>query len=320
VSEEQIPEGAPGPKKAPPVALVGAGVAIAASLVAIFVATNNSQNDEANAPATIVGTEPAPDEMAQIQFGANGQTTAPTPPVTPDPNAPTASADGSLAYADESISFSAAFPPGPADDPVLTYLRTDAESYFRKLKANAVTDAADRKQNGAPAMPWELQIEWKYVAKAGGIVSLVGTAYEFTGGAHGMTFTDTHIARAATGEQLSLETMLNPGITPSPAITIAVCEALKAEKVKRMGSPTVYDEPIVCAGANTNIKIEEAKFALAPSSEPDRFGGLFVYYEPYAVGAYAEGSYQLAVPQEVFAEDMRPEFRKLFSGKLAGTP
>lgn len=315
--EQQTPAGEPAPKKAAPVALIGAGVAIAASLIAIFVATNNSSNEEANSPATVVGTEPAPgDQTAQIQFGANGQTTAPVPPATRETGAPTASGDGSLVFADQTISFSAAIPPGPADDPVLTYLRTDAETYFRKLKANAITDAADRKQNGAPAMPWELKIDWKYTAKASGIVSLVGTAYEFTGGAHGMTFTDTYIARADTGEQLSLESMLNPGLSPSPAITIAVCEALKAEKIKRMGSATIYDEPIVCAGTNTNIKIEEARFALAPSSEPDRFGGLLVYYEPYAVGAYAEGSYELAIPQEVFAEDMRKEFQSMFSGTL----
>jgi hypothetical protein len=314
LTEQPKPEG-----KKPPIAMIGAGVAIGASLLTVFIATGNRKADDANAPAEIVATEPADDQVAQIQFGQNGQTTPPPVPATPDPGAAVANSDGSLAFADDTIEFGAAIPPGPATDPVLTYLRTDAQAYFAKYKANALTDAEDRKKTGAPAMPWEVKIDWKYTAKAGNIVSLVGTAYEFTGGAHGMTYTDTHIARADTGEQLTVESMLQSGAI-SPAIIIGVCEALKTVKLKNMGSATIYDEPITCAGANTNIKIEEAKFALAPSSEPEKFGGLFVYYDPYAVGSYSEGSYSLALPNEVFAQDLRPEYKALFGGKLSGEP
>jgi hypothetical protein len=315
LTEQPKPEG----KKPPPVAMIGAGVAIGASLLTVFIATGNRKADDANAPAEIVATEPADDQVAQIQFGQNGQTTPPPVPVTPDPGAAVATADGSLAFADDTIEFGAAIPPGPATDPVLTYLRTDAQAYFAKYKANALADAEDRKKTGAPAMPWEVKIDWKYTAKAGNIVSLVGTAYEFTGGAHGMTYTDTHIAKADTGEQITVESMLQSGAI-SPAIIIGVCEALKTVKLKNMGSATIYDEPITCAGINTNIKIEEAKFALAPSSELDKFGGLFVYYDPYAVGSYSEGSYSLALPNEVFAQDLRPEYKTLFGGKLSGQP
>jgi hypothetical protein len=42
---------------------------------------------------------------------------------------------------------------------------------------------------------------------------------------------------------------------------------------------------------------------------------VYGYYEPYAVGAYAEGPYILTVQQEVFAEDLRPEFKALFGGE-----
>ena len=39
-----------------------------------------------------------------------------------------------------------------------------------------------------------------------------------------------------------------------------------------------------------------------------------MYYEAYEVGSYAEGSYEFVVQQEVFAEDLRPEFKPLFGG------
>jgi len=315
LTEEPKPEG----KKSPPAAMIGAGVAIGASLLTVFIATGNRNDDEAPPPAQAIAADPADDQTAQIQFGQNGQTTPPPVPTTPDPGAPVADADGALAFADDTINFSAAIPPGPATDPVLTYLRTDALAYFAKYKANARTDAEDRSKQGATAMPWEVMIEWKYTAKAGDIVSLVGTAYEFTGGAHGMTYTDTHIAKADTGEQLTIESMLQSGAL-SPAITIGVCEALKKVKLENIGSATIYDEPIVCAGANTNIKVEEAKFALAPSTEANKLGGLFVYYDPYEVGSYAEGSYPMTLPSEVFAEDLRPEYKAMFGGKPTGEP
>jgi hypothetical protein len=315
LTDEPKPEG----KKTPPVAMIGAGVAIGASLLTVFIATGNRDKDEPAAPAQAAAADPADDQTAQIQFGQNGQTTPPPAPATPDPGAPVANAEGALAFADDTISFSAAIPPGPASDPVLNYLRTDALAYFAKYKANARTDAEDRKKQGAMAMPWEVQIVWKYTAKAGDILSLVGTAYEFTGGAHGMTYTDTHIAKAATGEQITIESMLTSGAI-SPAMVIGVCEALKKVKLQKIGSATIYDEPIVCAGTQTNIKLEEAKIALAPSVEANKFGGLFVYYDAYAVGSYAEGSYSLVLPHEIFAEDLRPEYKAMFGGKVSAEP
>ena len=106
--------------------------------------------------------------------------------------------------------------------------------------------------------------------------------------------------------------MLKGGLTP--AVVIAICEALKVEKKKRTDSETIYDEPIVCAGPNGNVKIEKAKLALAPSNQSGKFGGMQVYYEAYEVGSYAEGSYEFVVQQEVFAEDLQPEFKPLFGG------
>jgi hypothetical protein len=47
---------------------------------------------------------------------------------------------------------------------------------------------------------------------------------------------------------------------------------------------------------------------------------VFVYYDAYAVGSYAEGSYALALPHEIFMEDLRPEYKARFGGKLAGEP
>ena len=53
---------------------------------------------------------------------------------------------------------------------------------------------------------------------------------------------------------------------------------------------------------------------LAGSTVDGHFGGVIVYYAPYAIGSYAEGSYQATIPQTLFREDLRPLFRDLFAG------
>lgn len=303
-------------KKVNPVFFAGPAIAIFGGLTAVFISTSNNDKGP-DAPAQQV-EQPAgaDDSLAQpAQFGQADPAT-PEPPMPPADTNTAVSPDGSaVAFADESLDFSAALPPGAANDPVLSDIRKHAQNYLarKKTEARKAYDELKAQGGGSPvAFPWEVMIKWDYTAKAGDIVSLFGSSYEFTGGAHGMAFFDTHIART-NGEKLTVDGMMQRGL--SPAAIIAVCEALKTEKQERTGSPTIYDEPIVCAGPNTNMKIEEAKLTLAPSDQPNKFGGIQVYWQAYAIGAYAEGSYEVVIQQEVFAEDLKPEFKPLFGGK-----
>lgn len=238
-----------------------------------------------------------------------------------DPQVQTASAPkgddiplGDIVFKDAALEFTAVFPPASAASPALVDIRTDANDYLKRVRFNARDAYQQAKRSGETPRPWIVKIKWDYTAKAGDIISLVGTASEDTGGAHPRPMIDTHIARAKTGQPIKFNDMLRGDRQPSPALTIAVCEALKAEKTKRIKSPTIFDEPIVCVGRDSNAKVEQAKFALAPSDQPNHFGGVYVFYAPYDVGAYAEGSYELAVQQELFAEDLRPDFKPLFGG------
>lgn len=288
--------------------LVAGGVGIAALTM-----MGNQGNNALGDPAAVSDTDPT----LAVQSAPTADPAAPVAPLTPmQPGTATLSPDGSVSFIDESLTFSAVMPKGAVNDPIVRKLQADAQAYLDKKKVEARADFDERKKQGAMELSWEVEQEWKYSATAGGIASLVGTNYEFTGGAHGMNATDTKIVRADTGEELSLAKMLLTDRSPSPAITIAICEGLKAAKIKAIQSATIFDEPITCAGPNANVKIEDARIALAPSTEAGKFGGLFVYYDPYAVGSYAEGPYALTVTQAVFAEDMRPAFKALFGGAI----
>ncbi len=310
MADEQTPSSK---KRVNPVFFVGPAVAIIAGVSAVFISASNRDKQEPAAP--VEAAQPsATDPVAQpAQFGQTDPN-APQPPTPPADTNSAVSPDGaSVAFSDESLTYSAALPPGPMDDPNLTSLRKDAQNYLatKKAEARSQYDEFKKQGDGPPAWPWEVMIKWDYTAKAGDIVSLFGTSYEFTGGAHGMTRFDTLIARTS-GAKLTVDSMLQGGL--SPAIIIAMCEALKVEKKKRIDTPTIFDEPIVCAGPDANVKIDRAKLVLAPSDKASKFGGLYAYYEPYEVGAYAEGSYAITIPQEIFAQDLKPEFKPLFAG------
>ncbi len=299
-------------RKRSPIPIIVVVVALLIAAAAAIWLTR-PQGADANAPPPEMGPDTGSLSPAAPATASQLATTAAA--ATADPLVSTASAGpATVAFEDESLSFSVSLPAGPANDPALVYLREDSENYLAKVKANARADFDRLKKTGVKPEPWEVRVKWNYTAKAGGIVSLAGEASEYNGGAHPMLMFDTYIGRN-TGEKLEIDDMLILKRSPSPAMTIAICEALKVAKTSKIKSPTIFDEPIVCVGPDANAKTDVAEIALAPSNHPDRFGGVYAYYEPYAVGAYSEGPYRLTVQQEIFAEDLRPEFKKLFAGE-----
>ncbi len=206
------------------------------------------------------------------------------------------------------LTFSATFPDDEALRSVASALRTETNTYLQRLEADA-------RESSSTAMPqWEVNIQWRPISSAGGFASLIGRSLEYRGGAHPVQLVDTKLMRIADGEEIQQADMFTGRYWPTPAVTIAVCEELKTAKSANIGSATIFDEPIVCAGPRNNIKLDEAKFAFAASRTGDTFGGIHVFYQPYVVGSYAEGAYELTIPAEVFQGDLKKEYATLFSG------
>lgn len=173
-------EATPGGKKkaVPPVALAGGAVAIGAALYLVFSGKDADKAD--TTPATPQATveqsaDPNSPSVQTAQFGQSDPN-APAPPVPPSPDGASATSPDSAAvsFADESITYSAAFPRGPSDDPNLAYLRNDALSYLagKKTDARATYDEFKAAGDIPAGYPWEVTIKWDYTAKAGDVVSL----------------------------------------------------------------------------------------------------------------------------------------------------
>jgi hypothetical protein len=296
--------------------LVGAAVAIIALLIGVSVifGMTNQHKPAKDPPTSIVGPDTAqttPDVATPPTQTAQNDPAAPTDPTA----APASVGPIDVTFQDEALKFKAELPAGPANDPVLTYLRDDAQRTLSRLKANSRAEFEREKRKGQSPPPWDVKIRWKYTARAGNLVSLAGEESEFNGGAHPNLHFDSHIAPAAGGKSIKVADMMQTDRSPSPAMIVGICEALKGAKLDRIHATTIFDDPIVCAGPNANAKTEAAVIALAPSNEPDKFGGVYVYYPPYSVGSNAEGAYRLTVQQGVFAQDLKPDYKVLFAGR-----
>lgn len=286
------------------------GVAIIG--IAIYLTANMSKGtgETGKAPAgNILGPE-----TVQNGTTTTGQQTAFNTPVSDPAPDPKAVATPPIEFKSDFMTFKAKLPNGAPGDPVVAYLVKDTNDYLAKKRADAEAALKDAKAKKLNAIPWEFEVNWDWTAKAGGLVSAAGTSSEFEGGAHGLVLYDTLIARAASGEKIDFNSMFVSDKSPSPAVQIGICEGLKKAKTARTNAPTIYDDPIVCAGPKANAHTDKTKIALAPSNQPGKFGGIWVYYPLYEVGPYAEGSYAFEVQQSVFAEDLKPEYKALFGG------
>ena len=145
----------------------------------------------------------------------------------------------------------------------------------RRPKRAAPTTTSRRPAAAHPPSVGSM-INWEYTAKAGDIVSLFGTSYEFTGGAHGMTLRHPHRAHKRRAAELR-QPCWQRGL--SPAIVIAMCEALKKVKLERIGRR--HDLRRADRLRRPERQREDRGSedrALAPSDQAGKFGGIYVYY------------------------------------------
>lgn len=241
--------------------------------------------------------------------------------VSPQPGAAPASEDQwpaldapSILVIDETgpeLEFRVSIPSVGLPPPVAARIEQQARDYLSTMSRSAAGAQTD-------ASPWSVDIVWRAVAQNAGLISLLGESREDTGGPHANIQYDALIARTDTGEGIAFRDLFSPDKRPSPALAIGVCEALRREKLQRIGSATIFDEPLTCAGSAENLEFGSASITLAQSTLPGAFGGVVVHYAPYAVGAFAEGSYEVTIPQEVFAQDLKPEYRLMFAGEPIG--
>ena len=149
-----------------------------------------------------------------------------------------------------------------------------------------------------------------------GYVSIVRGDYSYSGGAHPNTVVDTLLWDSKAGKFISIRPFFDETTTNGATmrtLAAAILDAVIAAK-KARGMPA--DEAMDPTWLG-DIKPDLSKIggvALAPSSARDSSAGLLVYFSPYAVGSYVEGSYTVFVPYAAFKTHLSRAGARLFGG------
>ena len=214
-----------------------------------------------------------------------------------------------------SLSFLAEFPEGAQEEPAYRRRMEEMREYRDRLRNDASAARRDQLRLGADFQPWAYNVSFATTSQAGSLISILGQESADTGGAHPNLDYRGYIANIDSGDIVELSHLFTSRKQEMPALVIAMCEALKQEKTKRIGEATINGDPIVCRTPETDRRLVLAQFVLAPSTVEGRFGGVTAWFPPYAVGVFAEGPYSVTIPQEVFAPDLNPVYRNLFEGE-----
>ncbi|UTD29915.1 DUF3298 domain-containing protein [Bradyrhizobium sp. WD16] len=146
-------------------------------------------------------------------------------------------------------------------------------------------------------------------------VSLLRKDYEYSGGAHPNSYTDTILWDRSVKKRISIRPFFAETADNGPtmnAMVKAIVAALKEEKKKR----DIEDSPEMdwYKGIEPSL-LKLGPVSLAPSTEAGKSSGLTFNYSPYAVGSYAEGAYRAFVPWQTLKPYLSAEGAAIFRGE-----
>lgn len=189
----------------------------------------------------------------------------------------------------------------------------------RDLRQFAEGAQADLSEFGGGGMRgYSRTISWSPGAETGKLLSLGREVTEYTGGAHDSLAYSAVLWDKALKRTVDPAALFRTGADLS-ALDRALCEAINlAKKARDAGIP-----PVSLGASDTFScpRAAETPFVLAPSDTPGKAGGLTFLIAPYTVGPWAEGSYQVQVPQAAFRQLLAPAYVDEFAGtpvKAAG--
>jgi hypothetical protein len=200
-------------------------------------------------------------------------------------------------------------------------VRRRAEAAMAEL-ADVARDAHAEWREGGEAWPWhgyDLWMHWRISWSGNGHVSALNSISSYSGGAHPNRGFESLLWNALEASETGLADLFEDAADGSPAMTAlhgAVIEDLLRQKREHLGEhfDEARERDLLLNGLAPAVDAFPS-VTLAPSTEPEKAGGLLVYYGPYHVGSYVEGAYRVLVPQSLFAAHLAPDWAAHFGGE-----
>jgi hypothetical protein len=249
----------------------------------------------------------APRATATKPAGSKVRPPAPTPPpVSPDNGR-------SVKVENDLYDFEYSYPAKVAAIPALkALLDKRLEAAQAELVAGAKKDKAEAAKDGYPYRAHSSGAKWQVVTDLPRWLSLSAEMYDYSGGAHGMTYfsgllwdREQNLARDASDLFISKAAL-------SSVLREPFCALLDKERAKRRGTPVNRT-----SGDQFDECIDPAEHTVILGSSNGRtFDRIGVLVEPYAAGSYAEGTFDITVPvtQRILGS-VKPVYQGAFSAK-----
>jgi hypothetical protein len=199
-----------------------------------------------------------------------------------------------------------------ADPALAANCLAEGKAWAAKNRADADNERKQDPELFRNAWSFERKYETRSVVD-GRYVSIVRGDYEYTGGVHPNSSSDTILWDKSAGKRISIRPFFTETADNGPtlkAMRQGIIASLEAEKKKRGAEST--DTSAIEAIEPKLLKI--GPVSLAPSTEEGKSSGLTFHYAPYAVGSYAEGEYIAFVPWETLKPYLTPEGARIFGG------
>jgi Deacetylase PdaC len=209
-----------------------------------------------------------------------------------------------------SYEFAYEYPAAVAAIPALSrQLDRDLAKSRASLARDAREGAKDAKSGDIPFMRYSFEQKWQVVTQTPGWLSLSGTQWSFTGGAHGNTGYVSLLWNKARARKVAFTSMLTSPAAFNAVVQPAFCKALDAQRSARRGEQVERsaDWPNDCIAP-----LEQT--VILGSADHRRFTRIGFLVAPYAAGSYAEGVYEVTLPvTKAILATIKPAYRGAFA-------
>lgn len=191
-------------------------------------------------------------------------------------------------------------------------LYTDGVGELTGFMRTAAEDRQRLVAKGLPVRPYVRRIHWTLTADSPLLLSLREDWFDDTGGAHpnaganGMLWSVGRDREVLPGE-------LFPPSADHARLDAILCAAIDRTVAERRGGA-----PSPRSGSCP--RWADADFVLERSGTPGRIGGVVFLFDPYTIGSFAEGEYQVHVPASAFIGAVAAPYAGAFLGGPADPP
>jgi Deacetylase PdaC len=218
------------------------------------------------------------------------------------------SAPAAFAQEQEKSEFSYTYPDTLSANPRLVQ-----ELEARKVKRAALFEEDVKAvAEVAPANNLESQASWEIKSETDRLIVLVSSNYVYSGGAHGMFWSDAILWDKKNGREIGFLDLFADKEAAKKALMPSYCAMLDAERVGLRGTPTPKEELFGdCVDPFENGIV----FPTAMGS--NGYMRIGIALPPYAAGPYVEGEYSFDIAAPDFiTKGLKPEYRDLFQSYM----